>query len=245
MTTYFGYPSSGADPTGATEDGNADITIRNNVYTTGFTCPGSGNMTIDEISAWVNARGGAGNIRLAIYSESNILVAQGTAQVAVSGSSPSWQGHMSSGSITGGPLVAGTIYRIAYTKDNDPNLTYEYFISGTLEDFDYKETDYTDGFISEIPTPMSNTAGRYCMRCGVSSPSSIEQEGFRFRNDDGDEDGATWKADQDTNITLAADTAARIRMLLNATGDPSSIGAQLEYRYKPSGGAFGSWTKVN
>jgi hypothetical protein len=77
------------------------------------------------------------------------------------------------------------------------------------------------------------------------SSAAIEQEGFRFRNDDGSESAATWKANQDTNITLAADTAARIRMLLNATGDPASIGAQLEYRYKPSGGAFGSWTKVN
>ena len=74
---------------------------------------------------------------------------------------------------------------------------------------------------------------------------TIEQKNFRFRNDDNNEATATWKANQDTNITLAADTAARIRMLLNATGDPNSIGAQLEYRYKPSGGAFGSWTKVN
>jgi hypothetical protein len=80
---------------------------------------------------------------------------------------------------------------------------------------------------------------------GPGSSSSIEQEGFRFRNDDGSEAAATWKANQDVNITLAADTAARIRMLLNATGDPASIGAQLEYRYKPSGGAFGPWTKVN
>ena len=74
--------------------------------------------------------------------------------------------------------------------------------------------------------------------------ASIEQEGFRFRNDDGTEATATWKANQDVNITLAANTAVRLRMLLNATGDPASIGAQLEYRYKPSGGAFGSWGKV-
>jgi hypothetical protein len=79
----------------------------------------------------------------------------------------------------------------------------------------------------------------------VYTAAAIEQEGFRFRNDDGTEATATWKANQDTNINLAADTAVRIRMLLNATGDPASIGAQLEYRYKPSGGAFGSWTKVN
>ena len=80
---------------------------------------------------------------------------------------------------------------------------------------------------------------------GDYSSTAIEQEGFRPRNDDGTEATATWKANQDTNITLAADTAFRLRMLLNATGDPDSINAQLEYRYKPTGGAFGSWTKVN
>ena len=62
-----------------------------------------------------------------------------------------------------------------------------------------------------------------------SASATIEQEGFRPRNDDGTEATATWKANQDTNITLAADTAFRLRMLLNATGDPASIGAQLEY----------------
>ena len=76
------------------------------------------------------------------------------------------------------------------------------------------------------------------------SSASIEQEGFRFRNDDGSESTATWKDVQDANITLAATTAFRLRMILNATGDPASIGAQLECRYKPSGGAFGSWAKV-
>jgi hypothetical protein len=75
--------------------------------------------------------------------------------------------------------------------------------------------------------------------------ATIEQEGFRFRNDDGSESAATWKDSQDVNITLAANTSTRLRAILNATGDPASIGAQLEYRYKPSGGAFGSWTKVN
>lgn len=72
----------------------------------------------------------------------------------------------------------------------------------------------------------------------------LDQEGFRFRNDDGSESAATWKANQDTNITLAADTAARLRMLVNATGDPASKNYQLEYRHKPSGGSFGSWKKV-
>jgi len=78
-----------------------------------------------------------------------------------------------------------------------------------------------------------------------SAAVSIEQEGFRFRNDDGSESAATWKANQDTNITLAANTAFRLRFLLKATGDPDSIDAQVEARVKPSGGAFGAWEKIN
>lgn len=73
---------------------------------------------------------------------------------------------------------------------------------------------------------------------------TIEQEGFRFRNDDGSETTATWKDSQDATITLAAATQTRLRLILNATGDPDGINAQLEARYKPSGGAFGPWDKV-
>jgi len=77
------------------------------------------------------------------------------------------------------------------------------------------------------------------------SAAAIEQEGFRFRNDDGSESTATWKANQDVNINLAADTAFRLRFLLKATGNPDSIDAQAEARVKPSGGAFGAWEKIN
>jgi hypothetical protein len=73
---------------------------------------------------------------------------------------------------------------------------------------------------------------------------SLEQEGFRFRNDDADEDAATWKDTQDTNINSAVATKVRLRILLNATGDNPSKNFQLEYRRKPNGGSFGSWTKV-
>ena len=248
MTTYFGYPANGADPSGTTADLNTAIVIGNGAYTTGFTCPGSGLQNIDEISAWVSdTSNDPGSIRLAVYDalEGN-LMAQGSARVRVgSGSSASWQGHMSAGAITvSHQLTGGTTYYIQYAKDCDPSTTIEYYITGSAGDFVWYGRDATGGFQDPADALSNGTAGRYCMRCGVSSATSIEQEGFRFRNDDGSESAATWKANQDTNITLAADTAARIRMLLNATGDPASIGAQLEYRYKPSGGAFGDWGKV-
>lgn len=94
-------------------------------------------------------------------------------------------------------------------------------------------------------TGVNETGGQdYRFGLDIYPVTNIEQEGFRFRNDDGDEDGATWKASQDVSVSLPFSTAARIRWLLNATGDPASKNFQLEYRYKPSGGSFGSWTKV-
>lgn len=59
---------------------------------------------------------------------------------------------------------------------------------------------------------------------------AIEQEGFRWRNDDGSEALATWKAGQDVDASIQLDTNVRVRFLINATGDPASEQYQLEYR---------------
>jgi hypothetical protein len=245
MTTYFGYPANGADPVGATRDSNGNLVLGNAGYTTGFTCPGSGYQNVVELSAWVEASGAGNHMRMAVYNSSDQLMAQGSAEVELSGG-PSWQGHMSAGAITvTTQLTGGTTYYLRYCKDYDGAIGDEFYITGTSGDYKYTATtgDYTGGYPTTL-TLASNTAGRYCIRCGVVSASSIEQEGFRFRNDNGSESTATWKDVQDANITLATTTAFRLRMILNATGDPASIDAQLECRYKPSGGAFGSWAKV-
>ncbi len=57
-----------------------------------------------------------------------------------------------------------------------------------------------------------------------------EQEGFRFYNDDGSESAATALAAQDTNSSLAPDTPKRLRMLINAAGDPPSSAYKLQFR---------------
>lgn len=51
---------------------------------------------------------------------------------------------------------------------------------------------------------------------------ALEQEGFRFRNNDGTEITATWAAAQDVNITTDAGEERRLRILLNSTGDIAS-----------------------
>lgn len=59
---------------------------------------------------------------------------------------------------------------------------------------------------------------------------TIEQEGFRFRNDDGSETTATWRQTQDTNDSVAVSTRIRLRTLINTTGDTFSGQYKLQYR---------------
>lgn len=73
-----------------------------------------------------------------------------------------------------------------------------------------------------------------------ATPASLEQEGYRFRNDDGSEAAATWKAAQDTDVTLTPDSPARLRGIANATGDVASKQLQLEYRKVGTS----TWNKV-
>ncbi len=44
---------------------------------------------------------------------------------------------------------------------------------------------------------------------------TLEQEGFLFRDDDGDEDEANGLANQDTDISRDKDVNTRLRMLIN------------------------------
>lgn len=67
------------------------------------------------------------------------------------------------------------------------------------------------------------------------TPATIEQEGFRFRNDDGSETTATWLASQDTNITRAESLNTRLRILLNATGNPDTRRYYLYYKLSTDG----------
>ena len=72
------------------------------------------------------------------------------------------------------------------------------------------------------------------------APATLDQEGFRFRNDDGSETTATWAAAQDTDVTKAISSALRLRILINGTADPASQQYQLEYKKSTDS----TWKKV-
>lgn len=72
----------------------------------------------------------------------------------------------------------------------------------------------------------------------LAAGTTLEQEGFRFRNDDGSETTATWAGAQDANVTAPVGTY-RLRTIVNATGDVPASAFQLEARV--NGGA---WRRV-
>lgn len=61
-----------------------------------------------------------------------------------------------------------------------------------------------------------------CTGTFTQTLTGLVQEGGRFRNDDGSETTATWITGQDANISLNAGQRIRIRILLDARGNPPS-----------------------
>lgn len=60
--------------------------------------------------------------------------------------------------------------------------------------------------------------------------TTLSQHSFRFRNNDGDEDAATWAAALNGNLSLAPDNVVRLRFLIDAQGDNDSNQFRLEYK---------------
>lgn len=70
----------------------------------------------------------------------------------------------------------------------------------------------------------------YWAMAGNAATLTREQEGFRWRADDGSESAASWLAAQDTNVSRAADEITRLRMLTDVSGDAPAEGLKLQYR---------------
>lgn len=80
-------------------------------------------------------------------------------------------------------------------------------------------------FDQEIVTPAATGAKQ------ITWSSSDDTQGFHFiLRPAVVVEPATWKAAQDANITLAPGDTARLRVLVNAVGDPASMQPRLEYR---------------
>jgi hypothetical protein len=72
-------------------------------------------------------------------------------------------------------------------------------------------------------------------------PATLTQVSYQFRNDDGDEDGATPKAAENTPVTVTPGSTFRMRILVDADQDPASADFQGDFR--KVGDA--TWKKLN
>lgn len=100
------------------------------------------------------------------------------------------------------------------------------------KDYSGNGRDLTDnaGVTDEDRPPVSYGNAGYVFPYVSTATPTLEQEGFRWRNDDGSESVATWRQSQDVDDTVAADTNVRLRVLVNATGDVASKKFKLQYR---------------
>lgn len=120
--------------------------------------------------------------------------------------------------------------------------------AGFLSSDDGATTEFDgtfDSFLSNgyrINYPSPNTTGRHWVALAVEEAPAAEQEGYRFREDDGNESGASWTAVQDTNITRVADINTRLRILTDYTGNPNTEAAALQYRLV--GDADSEWRSI-
>jgi hypothetical protein len=145
-------------------------------------------------------------------------------------------------------ITSGNVYYPSTIFDQG-NVYINADYTGTTYPTDwYGRQDSTNSYTTPAaPGTWTEEEHRVSIYCTYTAGggATIDQEGFRFRNDDGSESAATWKDSQDTNITLAAGSTLRIRYLLNATGDLASKTFQLEYRHKKSGSSFGAYKKIS
>ncbi len=166
---YFGHNVNGSDvqPLGT----YAYINDNSNII---YTCPAGGKFDLKELGARVYTTS-TGNFRIAIYTTSDALIAQGDAEIdsAPPGSS-TWLSHTSFTDSAGEPispqLDGGTSYKliIAGDKSSDVFIWCDAVTSGWIR---YNNTDLTGGFPSTI-TYGGNWDKQFCVRCGVEAAAA-------------------------------------------------------------------------
>lgn len=183
MATHFGADDSTPD--------NIDfLASRGYSYwrSSGYTCPGSGNQTVKELSTYCVLQSGSANIRLAIYSGTT-LVGYGTDQVPTT-TTAGWQGHLSEATVqaVGGgscTLTGGSTYILVLSDDQAALYLYYGYNNSVTNGVTLHSAEWTGGFPSTLPSPDTGTFDyEWCIRCGVDPAAgpSLPPVFFRRRH---------------------------------------------------------------
>jgi hypothetical protein len=130
--------------------------------------------------------------------------------------------------------------------------------TGSQTDWGYHDVDLSEGgtntdsstqvrFLITTATNTQTYYGDYALDSITITGTPIgnrDQEGYRWRDDDGSESGASWLQNQDTNHQMdhGSTDNIRLRILTDYEGDPDAEAVQLEY--KEAGDPASEWRKV-
>lgn len=183
-----------------------------------FTAPEDGTITSisqDQGTAGAHWKG------ILVDLTSNTIVTNGV------GNSTATAVGWATSTMAGNPsMIAGRSYGLCWVYD--AIVAWDSSQVGINKDFFDVSNNFT--------TPTDPTDGVYSNQilptiyATYTPTGSLEQEGYRFRNDDGSESSATWLAAQDTDVTQPTLASTRLRMLLTTNGDPAAGNYQLEYK---------------
>lgn len=159
----------------------------------------------------------------------------------VAGSDVIATGSSAAQSVSLGSLPANSIIiASAISGYANGDLTADAAFTGiTLSNWDGNfggEYDLDSGAAGTKTADMTTAgSGPWAIKAAAfSAPSApapeVDQNAFRFREDDGSESAATGAAGQDTNITRALATPVRLRARVQTSGDVAASAFTLEYR---------------
>jgi hypothetical protein len=100
-------------------------------------------------------------------------------------------------------------------------IVQEIRISSVMRSADWLDFIYQDDFFN---------ADTFVIGTEEALTLALTQTAYRWRNDDGSETTATWKAAQNTTTSVAKETAIRLRPQVDAIGDVPSSALKLQYR---------------
>ncbi len=108
----------------------------------------------------------------------------------------------------------------------------------------YTHTQTTAGAMPALSVDTVVSDGGLLVQLAIKPKAGDpEQEGYRWRNDDGSESTATWLAAQDTDISRGKLSTTRLRVLVNNVGPGRTD--QFSLQYRRVGDADSEWEDVS
>lgn len=229
-------PTFGYTTLGGSQQDTTDV-----IEGVGYVAPNNGTLVSMSVGVFITLGANVNLWILGIYNNGNTRVDY-TSEFDPGGSTAFYTSNV----VLGASIVNGTTYRLVhYKNDTAPGLD-DAVCYDTVSGTNYFQSRTYD---STLPNPASFSSGANNQAYSVYATYNItvaptlEQNSYVFRDDDGGEGGVTALADINTPILRGKSINTRLRVLVNATGDPTSKQLQLEFRKKTSDNSQ-AWAKI-